>query len=439
MSDRLPDVIVVPNAAALARVAAERMLARLPRSDGRLAVCLAGGSTPERLFTLLTTPPWRDVMPWSRICWFWGDERFVRESDPRSNAGAARRLMLDRVPVPAANIFPIPTDTVNETEAARLYEMELRRFYGAERLLPGRPLFDIVLMGVGADGHTASLFPGHAQVDETARWVVGVPEAGLDPFVPRVTLTFPALASTREMLFLVSGAGKRDILARVLAGEDLPAAHARAEGELVWLVDRDAAPPLTSLQVRAPSVRRGRAESAQEPSIIVVMGVSGAGKSTIAAMLALRLGWIYEDADWFHPPSNVEKMHAGQPLTDDDRWPWLQGIAAWIKATRDAGGHGVIACSALKRAYRDMLVAGRTDDVRIVYLKGDRDLIARRVSLRHGHFMPASLIDSQFAALEEPGLDERAIVVQTDASPREVVEAIAGQLGISAGSQAKAL
>jgi 6-phosphogluconolactonase len=439
MSDKLPDVIVVPNADALARVAAERMLARLPRSDGRLAVCLAGGSTPERLFQLLTRPPWRDAVPWPQIRWFWGDDRFVPESDPRSNAGAARRLMLDRVPVPAANIFPIPTNTANETEAARLYEMELRRFYGAERLLPGRPLFDIVLMGVGSDGHTASLFPSQPQVDETARWVIGVPEAGLDPFVPRVTLTLPTLASTREMLFLVSGATKRDVLARVLAGEDLPAAHAYAEGELVWLVDRDAAPPLSALQVRAPLARRGRAERTPEeaPSVIVVMGVSGAGKSTIAAMLALRLGWTYEDADWFHPPSNVEKMHAGQALTDEDRWPWLQGIATWIKATRDAGGHGVIACSALKRAYRDILVAGRSD-VRIVYLKGDRDLIARRVSVRLGHFMPASLIDSQFATLEEPGDDEHAIVASIDARPREVVDAIAAKLGISAGSAAKA-
>jgi gluconokinase/6-phosphogluconolactonase len=439
MSEKRPDVIVVPNADALARVAADRMLARLPRSDGRLAVCLAGGSTPERLFQLLTAAPYRDAMPWPQILWFWGDDRFVHESDPRSNAGVARRLMLDRVPVPAANIFPIPTNTANEGEAARLYELELRRFYGAERLLRGRPLFDIVLMGVGSDGHTASLFPGHAQVDETARWVVGVPEAGLDPFVPRVTLTLPALASTREMLFLVSGAGKRDILARVLAGEDLPAAHAHAVGELVWLVDRDAAPPLSALHVAPPAVRRGRAASKppDAPSVIVVMGVSGSGKSTIAAMLALRLGWAYEDADWFHPPRNVEKMHAGEPLTDDDRWPWLQGIAAWIGATRDAGGHGVIACSALKRAYRDILAAGR-DDVRIVYLRGDRELIARRISVRHGHFMPASLIESQFATLEEPGEDEHATVVSIDARPRDIVEAIVGKLGIGGASRARA-
>ncbi len=165
------------------------------------------------------------------------------------------------------------------------------------------------------------------------------------------------------------------------------------------------------------------------PTVIVVMGVSGAGKSTIAAMLALRLGWTYEDADWFHPPSNIEKMHAGKALTDEDRWPWLEGIAAWIEATRKAGGHGVIACSALKRAYRDVLVGARPD-VRIVYLKGERELIARRSTLRHGHFMPASLLDSQFAALEEPGDDERPIVVSIDARPRDIVEAIATQLGI---------
>jgi gluconokinase len=163
------------------------------------------------------------------------------------------------------------------------------------------------------------------------------------------------------------------------------------------------------------------------------MGVSGSGKSTIAAMLAMRLGWTYQDADWFHPPSNVEKMHAGQSLTDEDRWPWLQGIAAWIKSTRDMGGHGVIACSALKRAYRDILVAGRSD-VRIVYLKGGLDLIARRMSLRHGHFMPVSLLESQFATLEEPGGDENPITVLIEARPRDIVDTIVGQLGIDRGS-----
>jgi 6-phosphogluconolactonase len=431
-----PDVVVVADEEALARAAAERMLARLPRSDGHLAVCLTGGSTPQRLYRLLATTPYRDAMPWQQIRWFWGDDRFVPESDPRSNAGMVRQLLLDHVPVPAANICPIPTSVDNVAEAARLYEIELRRFYGAEQLMPERPLFDMVLLGIGADGHTASLFPGHAQLDEKTRWVVGVPEAGLEPFVPRVTLTFPALASTREMLFLVSGASKREILSRALSGADLPVTRASSEGERVWLVEKAAAPSPSAagpLPARRGTTRRRTGDA---PSVIVVMGVSGAGKSTIAAMLALRLGWIYEDADWFHPHSNVEKMHSGQPLTDEDRWPWLQGIASWINATREAGGHGVIACSALKRAYRDVLVDGQAD-VRIVYLKGDRDLIARRSSLRHGHFMPPTLLDSQFATLEEPGEDEHPIVVSVDARPREIIDSIVAKLAIRPKSRTK--
>lgn len=170
-------------------------------------------------------------------------------------------------------------------------------------------------------------------------------------------------------------------------------------------------------------------EPSQQPAVLVVMGVSGSGKSTIAAALAVRLHWTYEDGDWFHPPANVEKMHAGHPLTDDDRGPWLAAIAAWIDSTRAAGGHAVIACSALKRAYRNVLVGDRPD-VRIVYLKGDHDLIARRMSVRHGHFMPVALLDSQFATLEEPGPDENPIVVSIDAHPRDIVEAIVAQLGI---------
>ncbi len=165
-------------------------------------------------------------------------------------------------------------------------------------------------------------------------------------------------------------------------------------------------------------------------SVIVVMGVSGSGKSTIAAMLAHRLHWIYEDGDWFHPESNIEKMHHGEPLNDADRLPWLRSIAAWIDDTRKAGNNGIIACSALKRAYRDILVGARRD-VRIVFLKGDRDLIARRILARADHhFMPASLLDSQFAALEEPTKDERPIVVPIAPHPRDIVDAIVTKLGL---------
>jgi 6-phosphogluconolactonase len=242
MAKKIPALTVVPDAEALARAAAERVSARLSRPAERFAVCLTGGSSPEGLYRLLASEPYRSRLPWERTHWFWGDDRFVPQSDERSNAGMVRRLLLDRVPVPPENLHPIPTGVANVDEAARRYQAELRRFYCGDRLDPARPLFDVVLMGVGNDGHTASLFPGQPQVDEIELWAVGVPEAGMEPFVPRVSLTLPALASTREMLFLVTGRGKREVVVRVLADPDLPAARAHAQGDLVWLLDRDAAP-----------------------------------------------------------------------------------------------------------------------------------------------------------------------------------------------------
>src|SRR5579863_4281000 len=173
----------------------------------------------------------------------------------------------------------------------------------------------------------------------------------------------------------------------------------------------------------------GAATPSEKVAVVVVMGVSGSGKSTIAAMLAHRLGWIYEDADWLHPKSNIEKMHHGEPLNDADRWPWLHAIADWIDATRASGGHGVVACSALKRAYRDILVGTRTD-VRLVFLQGDHDLIAQRIAARADHFMPPDLLDSQFRALEPPQADERPIVVSVAPHPREIVETIVEKLGL---------
>jgi 6-phosphogluconolactonase len=153
----------------------------------------------------------------------------------------ARRTFLNSC-APDANIHAIPTDTADPEQSARRYESELKSFYGANELDSARPLFDVVLMGVGPDGHTASLFPDYPAIEETERWVVGVPKAHVEPFVPRVTLTLPALGSCREMLFEVSGPDKRAILTRVLAGENLPANRAHSMGETIWLVDKAALP-----------------------------------------------------------------------------------------------------------------------------------------------------------------------------------------------------
>src|SRR5207342_531694 len=148
--------------------------------------------------------------------------------------------------------------------------------------------------------------------------------------------------------------------------------------------------------------------SAGVRTILVVMGVSGSGKTTIAKALADRLGWAFEEGDDLHPGSDIAKMHSGHPLDDRDRWPWLEKVAAWIDGWRQAGKAGVITCSALKRRYRDFLARGRPE-VRLLYLHGDIELIAARVAARKGHFMSASLLDSQLATLEEPGPDEYPI------------------------------
>jgi gluconokinase len=162
-------------------------------------------------------------------------------------------------------------------------------------------------------------------------------------------------------------------------------------------------------------------------TVVVVMGVSGSGKTTVAAMLAGALHCPFLEGDELHPPANVEKMRSGTPLTDADRLPWLRKIAQEIDGWRDRQESGVVTCSALKRAYRDILVGDRRD-VRLVYLKGSRDLIQRRMAARHEHFMPVALLDSQFATLEEPASDEHAIVVDVGGQPAEIVADILRQL-----------
>jgi 6-phosphogluconolactonase len=234
-------VVVVADPAALAQAAADRVLARMAANRGRIAICLTGGSSPKQLYELLATDACRSKIPWDRVHWFIGDERFVPSGDPLNNMAMARRIFLDRH-APALHIHPITTETATPDQSAERYARELKSFYGADELNPARPLFDLVLMGVGPDGHTASLFPGYPAIDETSHWVTGVPKAHVEPFVPRVSLTLPVLASSHEMLFEAAGAEKRAILTRVFSGENLPANRAQSIGETIWLIDQAARP-----------------------------------------------------------------------------------------------------------------------------------------------------------------------------------------------------
>jgi 6-phosphogluconolactonase len=206
-------------------------------TPGRFSVALSGGSTPKRLYQLLASAPYRNAVPWERIHWFWGDERFVAWDHPDSNYGMTRDTMLAHVPVPPDNIHGIAF-AGTPAEAARAYESELKIYYGADTLDPGLPLFDIVLLGMGPDGHTASLIPGEPVLEEKRRWVADVTHGRPEP---RITLTYPPLESSRSTAFVAAGADKHAMMTRVLAGEwELPAARVRPVGELVWFVDKAA-------------------------------------------------------------------------------------------------------------------------------------------------------------------------------------------------------
>lgn len=170
------------------------------------------------------------------------------------------------------------------------------------------------------------------------------------------------------------------------------------------------------------------------PRVLIVMGVSGCGKSTVGQALGDALGWDFRDGDAFHPPSNVAKMKSGAPLTDDDRWPWLDAISHFIDETRAKGGHAIIACSALKRAYRDRLKGARPD-VTFVHLAGSKALIEARMAARQNHFMPLGLLDSQFATLEPPGEAEGAVIVSVAGAPDAIVHDVLTRLGLRAAAE----
>jgi 6-phosphogluconolactonase len=230
---------VLPDPASLARRVADWLLASALDTQGVFAIALSGGSTPRRLYELLAEPPYIDRFPWPRVHWFWGDERFVPPDDPLSNYRMVREALLARAPAPRDNIHPISTEGVNPEASALAYERELRVFHGAERLDPARPLFDVTLLGLGDDGHTASLFPGTAVLNEKDRWVAAVVGAKAEA---RITLTYPAIDSSRHVAFLIAGGEKKEIFAALRRGDGgLPAAHVRPVGELTWFADQAAA------------------------------------------------------------------------------------------------------------------------------------------------------------------------------------------------------
>ncbi len=228
------------DAGALARGAAEWLCALAVASTGKFSVCLSGGSTPKLLYRHLADPLMASRFPWRRTHWFWGDERFVPHDHPDSNYRMAAEAFLSHVPVPPENIHAVPTANLTPEQSAAAYEATLKRFYGTDMMTPDRPLFDVTLLGIGEDGHTASLFPGQPTLDETQRWAVAVIGAKSEA---RITLTYPALDSSRDVAFLATGPEKRDMVARAQNGDrTLPAARIDPVGRLHWLTDRAAAP-----------------------------------------------------------------------------------------------------------------------------------------------------------------------------------------------------
>jgi 6-phosphogluconolactonase len=233
-----PSIVTLADPEALARHVAVWLTDLALASTGRFTLSLSGGSTPKRLFEILAEPDFAGKFPWNRTHLFWGDERFVPPDSKDSNFGMTRHALLDHVPIPPGNVHPMPT-TGTPAEAAIAYEATLKSYYGRETLDMARPLFDVTLLGLGENGHTASLFPGTASLDETLAWVTPVTEGVPQP---RLTLTYPAIACSNIVAFLVAGKSKASVLKQVLAGDRTqPAARITAAGELIWFLDASAA------------------------------------------------------------------------------------------------------------------------------------------------------------------------------------------------------
>jgi 6-phosphogluconolactonase len=237
MEGEFGKLIVFSEAEALARATALWLKDRIAPLTGRIAIALSGGSTPRRLFQLMGSD-FKNEFPWTRMHFFWGDERFVAHDDPESNFRMAHEALLSKVSIPPDNIHPVPTEGIELDDAARAYERELQGFYGAPALQPDKFLFDVQFLGLGEDGHTASLIPGEPVLQERERWVAAVSHGRPET---RITLTYPPIESSRHIAFLVSGEAKRDILQKVRTqSADVPAARLRPLGELTFIADRAA-------------------------------------------------------------------------------------------------------------------------------------------------------------------------------------------------------
>ncbi len=238
MSNMIGRVEVLPDPPSLARHVAEWMTAAALATTGPFRVSLSGGSTPKTLYGLLASDAFRERFPWQRVFWYWGDERFVPYDHPESNYRMTREAMLSKVPVPPENIHPVPADGTPE-QAAERYERTLQAAYGATVLDPAKPLFDITLLGLGPDGHTASLLPDDAVLEERKRWVAAVSHGR--PEV-RITMTYPVIESSRYVAFLLAGKEKTAMFSEIRAGGSrVPAARVKPVGELIWFVDKAAA------------------------------------------------------------------------------------------------------------------------------------------------------------------------------------------------------
>lgn len=239
MRPSLGTLRVFDDPAALARGAADFLDEQARLGTGPFVVALSGGSTPKATYELLAQTPIRERFPWARAHWVLGDERFVDAADPASNFGMVSAAFLSHVPAPPANIHPVPYAGLTAEQAAAQYQATLARLYGGETLRSDRMLLDVNFLGLGDDGHTASLIPGQPVLAERDRWVAAVAHGRAEP---RITLTYPALESSRVTVVLVAGAAKRAMLDTVLSGgSDVPAARLRPQGELFWFVDRAAA------------------------------------------------------------------------------------------------------------------------------------------------------------------------------------------------------